>query len=126
MKKVFVLVFCLVISSGCASLQKVITTGCSWMAEYISVADNAVVKIQQDYDTYAGVATGAIPAAATLVVAAKAWLGAADVALKTLGAVQKGICQEMTDIQLSLNTVNQSLPKLALPEQTLLQMRAKK
>ncbi len=71
--------------TGCSVAQKMVTTACGWMDEYIAKADAQVVKIQADYDTYVAVITGLIPVSSEVMVAAKAWVAAADIALEDPG-----------------------------------------
>jgi hypothetical protein len=92
---------------GCAQVTRVITAGCAWMD-----------------DAYVAIATGAVPAAAPIIAQAKAWLGAADLALSVLGAVQKRICADLGDILNALAAAQSSLPKLEIPTATLTKMRS--
>ena len=124
MKTVFALclIFWIAIAglTGCGGkVINALVNTCNWMDTYIPVADNAVKKIQQDYDKYVAIITGAVPSTAGVLAAAKAWIAGADVALNVLGAVQKGICQELAQIQMALQVTNETLPKTALPYSTL-------
>jgi hypothetical protein len=112
---------------GCAG-GKLITKSCDWLDTYIPKAQNAMTKIQTDYDTYAAIATGVIPAAAPVILAAKAWLGTADFALHIFGMVQSKVCDQLTPavIEQSLIATQTSLPKMAIPKQQLMQLKVLK
>jgi hypothetical protein len=112
---------------GCAG-GKLITKSCDWLDAYVPKAQNAMTRIQTDYNTYAAIATGAIPAAAPIIAAAKAWLGTADFALNIFGMVQSKVCDQLTPavIEQSLTATQVSLPELAIPKAKLMQLKVLK